>query len=152
MNTSIERTFTVTYNHRLLFTQSLFTPNNPLFREVVAASRPGQRVRLLFVMDSGVAQCWPDLDTKITAYCEVYAEYLDFSAIVTVVGGEDAKNEDTALHKVIDAIESERICRHSLVVAIGGGAVIDMVGKEWHKCLREKEFYWNICRTTGYYK
>ena len=128
MNTSIERTFTVTYNHRLLFTRSLFAVNNPLFREIVSSSRPGQRVRLLFVLDSGVGQAWPSLETTIAAYCQTHFEYLDLSAILTVVGGEEAKNDDAALQQVLDAIERERICRHSLVVAIGGGAVIDMVG------------------------
>jgi 3-dehydroquinate synthase len=29
---------------------------------------------------------------------------------------------------VLEAIERQRICRHSIVVAVGGGAVIDMVG------------------------
>lgn len=128
MNTSIERTFAITYNHRLLFTRSLFSSENPLFRDVVASSRPGQRVRLLFVLDSGVSLAWPNLKTAISTYCEAYSVDLDFSSILTVVGGEEAKNDDAALQQVIDAIESERICRHSLVVAIGGGAVIDMVG------------------------
>lgn len=128
MNTSIERTIQLTYTHRLLFTRGLFIPNNSLFSEVVAASRPGQRVRLLFVMDSGVAHAWPNLEATISTYCQEFENQLDFAALITVPGGEDAKNDETALKHVLDAIELERICRHSLVVAIGGGAVIDMVG------------------------
>ena len=128
MNASIERTFHIPYTHRLLFTEGVFRTDNPLLAEVVSASRPGRQVRLLFVLDSGVARAWPGLGDAILGYCEAYRQRLAFTEIITVPGGEACKNSEAPLHQVLEAIERQRICRHSIVVAVGGGAVIDMVG------------------------
>lgn len=128
MNASIARNFTINYTHRLLFTQGLFKTANPLLAEVVTTGRPNQRVRVLFVLDSGVAAARPNLTSEIQAYCSTHESSIEYSGLITVQGGEQAKNSDAALQQVLDAIEFQRICRHSIVVAIGGGAVIDMVG------------------------
>ena len=128
MNASIERTFQIPYTHRLLFTQGVFAPENPLLAEVVAASRPGGAVRLLFVLDSGVAGAWPGLPETIEGYCQAHRAQLVFTEVITVLGVEACKNSETPVQHVLEAIERQRICRHSVVVAVGGGAVIDMVG------------------------
>ena len=45
-----------------------------------------------------------------------------------ILGGEEAKNDESLLYQVIDAVNAHGIDRHSYLVAIGGGAVLDMVG------------------------
>jgi len=127
MNASIERTFHIPFTHRLLFTEGVFSPDNPLLAELVASSRPGP-VKMLFVLDSGVAQAWPGLKAEIHDYCITYSDRLAFTEVLTVPGGEVCKNSETPARQVLEAIERQQICRHSLVVAVGGGAVIDMVG------------------------
>jgi len=47
---------------------------------------------------------------------------------LVVPGGECAKNDLTNVATIQQAIHQYGICRHSYVMAIGGGAVIDMVG------------------------
>ncbi len=128
MNALIERTFGITHTHRLLFTEGVFRPGNPLLAEVAAASRPGGPVKMLFVLDSGVGQAWPGLQDSIRAYCQAHPERLTFTEVLTVPGGEGCKNSQEPLQEVLQAIDRQHICRHSLVVAIGGGAVIDMAG------------------------
>ena len=128
MNASIERTFSIPFTHRLLFTEGVFHPRNPLLSEVVAGARPGGAVRLLFVVDAGVLEAWPGLRDAISTYCEVHRERVAFTGILAVPGGEASKNSEGPAREVLEAIERQRICRHSIVVAIGGGAVIDMVG------------------------
>ncbi|MFM1878491.1 MAG: hypothetical protein RLZZ241_1357 [Bacteroidota bacterium] len=127
MSASIERTFTVNHNHRLLFTQGLFNPENPMLAEVVDSCGTGEPKRLLFVLDAGVAEAWPNLEAAIGNYCNIQTQ-LVLSEVLIVSGGEHAKNDEAILQKVLNAIENQRICRHSIVIAIGGGAVIDMVG------------------------
>ncbi|MDG1572614.1 3-dehydroquinate synthase [Robiginitalea sp. M366] len=124
----IEKTFSVPFRHRLLFTRGLFEPDNALLAEVVRGYRPDSAVRLLFVADSGVLDAHPGLEQRIRAYCRKWEAHLDFTALLSVPGGEAAKNSETWSQQVLQAIDRERICRHSIVVAIGGGAVIDMVG------------------------
>ena len=43
-------------------------------------------------------------------------------------GGEHCKNDWNLVEKIWQAIEFHKICRHSYVVAIGGGAFIDLAG------------------------
>ena len=45
-----------------------------------------------------------------------------------IAGGEDAKNDERYLAAVLETINAAGICRHSWVVAIGGGAVLDVAG------------------------
>lgn len=128
MNTSIERTFGITHTHRLLFTEGVFSVVNPLLAEVAGASRPGEPVKLLFVLDSGVQRAWPGLEAAIRTYCKAHGKRLACTEVLTVPGGEVCKNSEGPLQQVLQGIERQRICRHSVVVAIGGGAVIDMAG------------------------
>ena len=48
--------------------------------------------------------------------------------VLTVPGGEAIKNGLEPLHRIQQAIQDARLCRHSYVVAIGGGAVLDVAG------------------------
>jgi 3-dehydroquinate synthase len=128
MKKSIEKKFSVPYRHRLLFTEGVFTPGNALLAELVAAYRPGNRVKIYFVIDSGVLQAHPGLSNAIQTYCQRYREQLECTDILVVPGGEQAKNTEQHAQEVLRGIDRNKICRHSIVVAIGGGAVIDMVG------------------------
>lgn len=47
---------------------------------------------------------------------------------LVIDGGESAKNDMANVTRIQEAIHHYGICRHSYVLAIGGGAVIDMVG------------------------
>ena len=42
--------------------------------------------------------------------------------------GEPVKNDFSQLQRVWAEINAARLCRHSFVIAIGGGAVLDLVG------------------------
>ena len=71
----------------------------------------------------------PSLQTQILAYAQQYPELLRLvTAPIIVPGGEDAKNTPGLVEYILKEIDEWRICRHSYVVAIGGGAVLDMVG------------------------
>jgi 3-dehydroquinate synthase len=43
-------------------------------------------------------------------------------------GGESLKNDSSVVDRIYTDIEENRICRHSFVAAIGGGALLDTVG------------------------
>lgn len=128
MERRIEKFFSVPFRHRLLFTQDVFNPGNSLLADVVGEYRPDTRVKLLFVVDSGVMQAHPGLEKAIRAYCEAHASRLQGTGFLTVPGGEAAKQSEDHAQEVLKAIDRHKICRHSIVVVIGGGAVIDMVG------------------------
>jgi 3-dehydroquinate synthase len=125
----IEQSFAVRYQYRTYFTEGLFRPDNLLLREVLTAlPAPGLR-KCLFVVDSGVAEAHPKLLADIAKYTVRHKDVLDQRGDVLLIkGGEACKTDIQALNQVMGAINERSICRHSYVVAVGGGAVLDMVG------------------------
>jgi len=126
----IQQTVQVTFRYPVAFTTRLFDPANPVLRDVVAdESDAVYPKRLLAVIDAGVAEAFPALPVEIAAYAAAHADVMALTeAPVVVTGGEASKNDPalvTALHQAIDA---GGIDRHSYVLAMGGGAVLDMVG------------------------
>jgi len=125
---SIEQTFKVEYNYKLHFTSNLFNHGNTLFADIIKSYSTISRVKILFVVDDGVAKTHPSIQDDIIAYCMKYNSHIELKNILIVNGGEQVKIGNEHLDKVLQDINDFNICRHSFVAAIGGGAVIDMVG------------------------
>jgi 3-dehydroquinate synthase len=43
-------------------------------------------------------------------------------------GGEQAKNDPSELERLLEAVHAAALCRHSYLMAVGGGAVLDVAG------------------------
>jgi 3-dehydroquinate synthase len=48
--------------------------------------------------------------------------------IITISGGEQVKNDLPLLFSLVDAIDKYKIDRHSYVIGVGGGSLLDLVG------------------------
>ncbi|MEB8347141.1 3-dehydroquinate synthase [Flavobacteriaceae bacterium KMM 6898] len=125
---SIEQSFKVEYNYQLHFTQHLFDSGNTLFKDIFEAYAKKDGVKILFVIDEGVVTSHPNLLDEIKAYCENHASQIQYRDTLVISGGEQAKHSVASLDQVLQGINDAKICRHSFVVVIGGGAIIDMVG------------------------
>ena len=79
-------------------------------------------------MDKGVLACHPNLSDDITSYCTKNRSVIHLTEQIVIAGGEQCKNDYGNVERILNAVNDNRICRHSFVVAIGGGAIIDMVG------------------------
>jgi len=122
----IDQEVVVTFRYPVKFTHGLLDPLNPTLRDVVEAEDKG---RLLVVIDEGVADAHPSMTGDVVAYCSVHADALELTAPPLVVpGGEAIKNEVGPVDEIRAAIDVHGVDRHSYVVAIGGGAVLDAVG------------------------
>jgi 3-dehydroquinate synthase len=122
----IDQEVVVTFRYPVRFTRALFALDNPTLRDVVHADGRG---RLLVVIDEGVADAHPALFGDVQRYCAAHASVLDLPASPLVVpGGEAIKNEPGPVSQIRAAIDVHGVDRHSYVVAIGGGAVLDAVG------------------------
>lgn len=124
----IEQSFAVNFKYSLHFTSGLFEGNNELFIEVIRSYKPNEKVKLLFVIDDGVLKNHPELSESIKEYCLRHNNQLQFTECLVTPGGEKSKNNHENVDRIIAAINDNSICRHSFVVVIGGGAVIDMAG------------------------
>lgn len=124
----IEQEFQVSYRYKLHSTKGLFDLENELFKSIIQEYKQDSRVKLLFVIDDGVVNAHPRLLKNIHSYCEKYRDNLSHSKIIVVRGGEQSKNTNSNVEEILNAINENAVCRHSFVVVIGGGAVIDMAG------------------------
>lgn len=119
----------VSFSYDVHFTRSLFDPANEVFCETVRPPAGAPPRKLLPVFDEGLLRHQPALPDALAAYAAAHREAMHLVAPPLVVpGGEAAKNDPALVERIHRAIEQYGICRHSYVVAVGGGAVIDLVG------------------------
>ena len=124
----IEQSFSVAYAYKLHFTQNLFDVKNPLLKDILDGYKKDKRIKLLFVIDDGVSTCHPNLLDEIKTYCSVHSQNIEHTESIIIKGGEQCKNDYGSVECVLKAINDQHIDRHSFVIGIGGGALIDMVG------------------------
>ena len=124
----IKQSFQVQYDYQLYFTSGLFALENQMFVNLIADYKDFEPVKLLFVLDDGVKHHHPTLIPQIEDYCKAHRQTIKYTDTLVLPGGEQVKNSDKAIESVLKGVNDNKICRHSFVVVIGGGAVIDMVG------------------------
>jgi len=119
---SFRQRIAVPFTYDVHFTTNLFNSDNPLLASVIDPA-----YKALFVIDSGVAEADPSLAGRIKQYCCTHDLKMATAPIV-VPGGERVKNTQQYVDEIHRAIHEFGICRHSFVIAVGGGAMIDMAG------------------------
>ena len=125
---SLQQEVQVNFSYGVHFTRGLFNIDNTLLSEVVAATN-NQAKSIVVAVDSGLLDQHPQLIEQIIQYANHFAGKLNLVAEPIIVpGGEAAKNDPQLIEKIHRVIEQVGLCRHSYVLAIGGGAVVDMVG------------------------
>ncbi|MFG0329030.1 MAG: 3-dehydroquinate synthase [Phycisphaerales bacterium] len=125
---SVDASFAIDCTHRLRFTREVFNPSNPTLADL-AGLDPSSPRRIVAFVDDGLLSGWPDLEAQINAYASDHGDELRLvGGPHTVTGGERAKNDEEILNTVLQAIHDAKICRRSYVLAVGGGAVLDVVG------------------------
>ncbi|MES0488932.1 MAG: 3-dehydroquinate synthase [Leptospirales bacterium] len=143
MNTGFtETTFTYTqkfqvaYEFKVCFCHSLFDVDDPLFANILNAvsSEAGRHdkhagiSKCVIVLDEGVAKTTPELLTRVSDYAERYRDQIDLMATLVIPGGEAAKNSPERLKQILSLLHENSMDRHSYLIAIGGGAILDLVG------------------------
>lgn len=125
---SLQQEVQVNFSYGIHFTRGLFDKSNPLLSEVVGATNNTAK-SILVAVDDGLLEQHPLLLAQISNYVAHYADQLKLVAQPMIIpGGEAAKNNPALIESIHRVIEQVGLCRHSYVLAIGGGAVVDMVG------------------------
>ena len=121
--------FSVPYEFPVYFTVDLFDPANESLIEAMCRLEPDKRNRCLFFVDDGLIQARPELVEDIKAYAAHHVSELDLvTDPIAVPGGEKIKSNLHFVETIQQALFDHHIDRHSYVLAIGGGAVLDAVG------------------------
>ena len=126
---AIQQEIQVSFRYPVHFTTGIFSAANTLLRDIVTRTDAEGRSRMLVVVDSGVARAHPDLVDAIGGYFSAHQAALELTGPVLVIpGGEQAKNDPAHLERLLQAIHGAALCRHSYLMAVGGGAVLDVAG------------------------
>lgn len=121
--------FAVPFRYPVHFTENLFDPRNPLLADVMAMLEPERRHRAVVFVDEGVAAALPGLIGAIAGYAAHHAERIDLVVPpIPVTGGEKIKSDLYYIEQMQQALYDHHVDRHSYVVAVGGGAVLDAAG------------------------
>jgi 3-dehydroquinate synthase len=125
----IQQQFKVAFQYGVFFTRQLFSAENNLLRDFLEGqAAAGYNKKLLIIADEGVVKHHPSLTEQIRHYCSTVRGYELAAPVMIIPGGEPCKNDEALFYSLVDAIDQYKIDRHSYVVAIGGGAVLDLVG------------------------
>ncbi len=121
--------FAVPFRYGVYFTDRVFAVDNPVFVDAIAAIEPAKQHRIVAFVDDGVARAQPQLADDLTEYARVHSDRLQLAALPEIIpGGEAVKNDPALVERLQRRMFDLAMDRHSYVVAIGGGAFLDMVG------------------------
>ena len=125
----IERQIDVTYRHQVRFTEQVFSPGNLTLRDTLADEKTGRTHKALVVMDEALCRAQPGFAEHVKEYFDRHSDRLNLVCNpMQFEGGERTKNSYFHVSEIHSKIEMHHIDRHSYVIAVGGGALLDMVG------------------------
>jgi 3-dehydroquinate synthase len=122
----IQRFIQVNWQLRVFFTEDVFAATNLTLKTALADAAPR---KVLVVLEDSLALAQPNLSRQIENYFSAHAEKLQLVCPpILIAGGERAKNSDQFIAEIHSHIDRHHIDRHSYLIAIGGGALLDIAG------------------------
>ena len=121
---SITQKFTLNYEYPVLFTRGVFTLKNLTLANLI--NNRNEQPKILIVIDQGLASAMPNLMADIVSYCQHHQ--LKALPEIIVPAGEACKNDTAIIDTIYQAVEKYAIDRHSYILVLGGGAVVDAIG------------------------
>ena len=124
----IDQSFSMTYDYPVCFDRAVFAPENMLLGDILSRAGNGPH-RVLPVIDSQVLEVHTDLIDRLEHYANIHGDRIELIGPPLIVrGGEICKTEPTEVEEFYARTQTDNIDRHSFVLVIGGGAVIDAIG------------------------
>ena len=119
----LAKPITLTYQHRVLFTRQAFAPENHTLLEVLSG-------KVLVFVDAGVVAGCPSIAGAVATWMAAHGDRVTLvgGAVTVLPGGEACKNDWSLVETLWAEINRVGLDRHSTVLAIGGGAFLDLVG------------------------
>lgn len=125
----LRQKFNVGFEYPVIFTRNVFDVANPVLVRTIGEGAGSRDPRVAVFVDDGVASAWPSLGRQIAAYGAAHQSIFELVGGSTVLpGGEAAKSDLIWVERIHRRLDLAGIDRHSYVIAIGGGAVLDLVG------------------------
>lgn len=126
MKKIIQQQFQVSYQYPVIFTEGLFSQENTVLDEFFGGEKATPK-RVLIVLDGGMTVHYPGIQSQIQQKF-LQTEGVADTIFLTLPGGEAVKNDPEHVKTIVSLINSCGVDRHSYVIGIGGGALLDAVG------------------------
>lgn len=124
----IKQQFSVQFEYNVYFTTALFNLQNVVFANFLEEKRTASLQKIFFVIDENVIRENSNLMAEIKAYFKKYNTVVLVEDILIMPGGEAVKNDLILFNKIVEAVNNSNLDRHSYIVAIGGGSLLDVAG------------------------
>jgi len=122
----IQRFIQVGWQLRVFFSENVFAPDNPVLRDALADAGPR---KALVVLEDSLAQALPELEPQIERYFAAHASQLRLvRPPLYASGGERVKNSSALVGDIYSQLHRYHVDRHSYLIAVGGGALLDVAG------------------------
>lgn len=124
----LKQKFSVDFEYPVYFTEGLFEEKNLTFANIFP-NNPKYKPKIIFFIDSNVNKNHINLIGEIELYFQKYTHLPTLvENPVIIQGGEITKNSTDYINQIYELVEKHKICRHSYILALGGGAMLDMIG------------------------
>jgi 3-dehydroquinate synthase len=117
--------FAVPYEFPVVFTEGVFDPGNPALRDALCRLEPHKRHRVVVFVDDSLSAHL----AKIEEYAAHHRDVIELACPpIATPGGEKVKSELHFVESAQQTLFDLHIDRHSFVIAVGGGALLDAIG------------------------
>lgn len=121
--------FNQAYHYPVCFTRDIFNTGNPVLTNTLAGENQTGPRKVVVMIDDGLTQQNPEILNNISQWFEYHKELVSLAWEPMVFpGGEQVKNSWDHVHRATKAMDDSGIDRHGVVIAVGGGALLDMAG------------------------
>jgi 3-dehydroquinate synthase len=125
----LNQRFSVEFEYPVVFCDDALSPTDSHLLWAITRREPERRHPVMFVADAGLAAAWPDLAQQVQNYAAAHARHIELRAeLMLVPAGEPCKNDPAVLEGLLHAFADARLDRQASVIAIGGGAALDVIG------------------------
>ncbi len=125
----LRQSFDIRFTYKVFFTSHLFDVSNDVFRSFLRETKEsGVTRKILFVLDNGLIAHHPTLAQEIKNYLAKETDIRLVEEMIILPGGEVTKNSVEYFERIVNAVNEHGVDRHSYLVAIGGGSVLDVAG------------------------
>ncbi len=125
---NVEQKLDLHYRYPVVFTENLFSKSNGELKQFFKDQGANQSIRLLCIVDENLLEGNPKLIQEVEEYFSEEGMPALVSTPILLKGGEALKSRFDIVNELYSAVAEYNICRHSYIMGIGGGTLMDIAG------------------------
>ena len=123
-----KQSLNVPFEYSVHFSRDVFSANSTAVTEAISEVEPDKEHRILFVIESELLKHSPNLINDINSYCQTHTQLIKQSSQPLLLDGGEQLKSFSVVENICKVIDDNKLCRHSFIGIIGGGAFLDAVG------------------------